>query len=234
MILLRSDASINKIGVYMNQREQLYQKLAGQKVWIPCTKQPDGSITLELLLNQKGEQYIPSFCNRKSGEGKIKGTLVEIDFTVLRHILLELPEQICGIVLEPFQENILFDRTALNSFDKAITGMDVRRHVHSEDLILEIPAHLPEGLINTLQGFFEKEENVNRAWILLAKEKAEDVPYLYFAVDYRGDRISLFPKLAEKIKPFMKPGERFELTEYGTGMERMSLKKALIYEKDKP
>ena len=68
MILLRPDASINKIGVYMNQREQLYQKLAGQKVWIPCTKQPDGSITLELLLNQKGEQYIPSFCNRKSGE----------------------------------------------------------------------------------------------------------------------------------------------------------------------
>ena len=94
MILLRPDASINKIGVYMNQREQLYQKLAGQKVWIPCTKQPDGSITLELLLNQKGEQYIPSFCNRKSGEGKIKGTLVEIDFTVLRHTLLELPEHL--------------------------------------------------------------------------------------------------------------------------------------------
>ena len=215
----------------MNQRETLYRRLAEQKVWVSCERQQNGNINLELLLNQKKESYIPAFFDRRSGEGKLRGTLVEIDFTVLRYSLLELPEQICGIVLEPFGENILFDRAALESFDKVTAGMDVRRHAHSQDLILEIPAQLPAGLTSALQIFFEREEAVNRAWIFLAKEQTAEPAHLYFAVDYRGNRISLFPKLAKIIEPFMKPGERFELTEYGSEMERMPLKKALIYEK---
>ncbi len=73
---------------------------------------------------------------------------------------------------------------------------------------------------------------VNRAWILLAKSDMEKFPHLMFAIDFYGSKIELFPKLAEVIKPFMKPGQQFELIEKGPALDEPEFAKAMVYKRE--
>ena len=108
-----------------------FRSLAGRLVCIPCKKQGGGNITLELLISSQGEKMIPAFFSKESQIGNIAPqTLAEIPFPMLRNILIELPEEISGIVIEPFTENIILNRKALAEYDSATQGMTVEKHDH--------------------------------------------------------------------------------------------------------
>ncbi len=218
----------------MKERTEFYKRLTGRKVWIPCAKNQDGGITLELLRNGKGEQYIPAFYSKESVMGNFhREKLVQIEFLTLRHVLLELPREVCGIVIEPFGENMLLDRKKLMEFDASTQGMSVNVHSHEDGLTLMAAGQLPSGLKRALQNFFAGEMGVNCAWILLAKGKAEKFPHLLVAVDFYGSKIQLFPKLAEVMKPFMKPSQQFELMEKTPFIDEKKFEKAVVYRRRK-
>ena len=61
-------------------KQAFYRELQGRQVFIPCRKQGDGNITLELLVSNQGEQMIPAFYARGSAKGKFdEASLVEAD-----------------------------------------------------------------------------------------------------------------------------------------------------------
>ena len=132
---------------------------------------------------------------------------------MLRNILIELPEEISGIVLEPFGENIPLDRKALADYDSAVHGMTVAKHDHSLRTIYRKADRLPDGLTAAVGRFAQGQIGINAVWALLAKNENERIPHLTFAIDFFGSKFDLFPQLAEVLKPFMQPGQTFELIE---------------------
>ena len=61
-------------------KQAFYRELQGRQVFIPCRKQGDENITLELLVSNQGEQMIPAFYERGSAKGKFdEASLVDAD-----------------------------------------------------------------------------------------------------------------------------------------------------------
>ena len=138
-------------------------------------------------------------------------SLVEFAFPTLRNIFIELPKEISGIVIEPFTENIILDRCALAAYDSATQGMTVQKREHSRNTTYRKVDILPSGLKNTLESSLSEQIGVNAVWALLAQDENEKIPHLTFVLDYFGSKFDLFPQLAEVLKPFMRPGQSFEL-----------------------
>ena len=212
--------------------KELFLELAGRKVWIPAHRVENNGITLELLADAVGRQYIPAFYSKTSDIGNFsEKNLVEIGFSQLRHILIDMSETVCGIVVEPFGENLPLDRKALMAYDSAVGGMSVERSHVTGRVGLAVPGRLPDGMKEGLRRFFEKQIGVNRVWALLAKPENEPQPHLCIMIDFFGNKVQLFPLVAEAVKPYMRPGERFELKPVGQGMDMKPLSKGLIYER---
>ena len=212
---------------------ELFNKLRYARVLIPCRKEENGSFQLELVVNAEGEPYIPAFYARTSNLGKFhEGSLLELEFRQLRNIMIELPEKICGIVIEPFGENVLLGRESLMAYDSAVQGMTVARNRHQGGVNLQPARSLPHGLTDALQNFFARQIGVNAAWVLLAQGENERMPHLMFMIDFYGSKFDLFPALAEVVKPYMKPGQQFELIERNPSIPLEKMKEALVYSRN--
>lgn len=133
--------------------------------------------------------------------------------------------------MEPFGENILLDRKALREYDSVTQGMSLERYAPSGRVGLAACSRLPKGMKASLQAFFEKQIGVNRAWALLAKPEQENQPHLCIMVDFIGSKVQLFPLLAEVVKPYMGPGERFELKPRLPQLDMNLFEAGLIYER---
>ena len=145
---------------------------------------------------------IPAFFSKESQIGNFDPqTLAEIPFTILRNILIELPEEISGIVIEPFTENIILNRKALAEYDSATQSMTVENHAQLQNTTYRRVDILPSGLTSAVGGFLQGQIGVNAVWALLAQNDNEKIPHLTFVIDYFGSKFDLFPKLAEVLKP---------------------------------
>ncbi len=215
----------------VQNKKTFYRALQGLSFFIPCARTEENEITLRLLMNGSGEQYVPAFFSTDSQIGDFPADeLVEFEFPKLRHIFVDLPKEICGLVIEPFDKNIIVNREGLSEYDSETQGMTVARHDHKGRTSLVTPRNLPKGLAEAVSEFCKGQIGVNEAWILLAQGENERIPHLMFAVDFYGSKLTLFPKLAEVIKPFMQPGQQFELIEKaGSWLDSKQAKECLVY-----
>ena len=77
---LRAAESEKTMDNTTQDKQAFYRELQGRQVFIPCRKQGDENITLELLVSNRGEQMIPAFYARGSAKGKFdEASLVEAD-----------------------------------------------------------------------------------------------------------------------------------------------------------
>lgn len=220
----------NKMEKNEADKKELYRKLQGMQLYVPCTIEKGGNITLELLMNNRGEQMIPAFVSKESDTGSFDSNrFTEFRFPMLRHILIELPQGISGIVIEPFGRNLILDRRALSEYDSYTQGMTVAQHDHQENTQYSKAGKLPDGLKRAVSEFLSQQIGVNAAWVFLAKNERETTTHLTFAVDFVGSKIDLFPKLAAVIRPYMKPGQSFELIEKNMRMTHILTHDTCIY-----
>lgn len=204
----------------IQNKKEFYETLRKAKLFIACKREESGNISLQLLTNNKGQQMIPAFFTKQSKTGNFdEENLVEIPFEQLRGILTELTNGIDGVVIEPFDKNIILDRNALSEYDSFTQGMTVTKQDHSESTSYYPATHLQNDMKIKIAEFLRTQIGVNAAWALFSKNENEKMPHLTFAVDFFGSKFDLFPKLAEVIKPFMRQGQSFELTEKNPNMQ---------------
>lgn len=206
--------------VKIQSKKEFYEMLRKAKIFIPCEQEESGNITLQLLTNNKGQHMIPVFFAKKSNTGNFdEEKLVEIAFEQLRGILTELTNGIDGVVIEPFEKNIILDRNALSEYDSITQGMTVTKNEHSESTAYYPATHLQNDMKLKVAEFLGTQIGVNAAWALFSKSEEEKIPHLTFVIDFFGSKFDLFPRLAEVIKPFMRQGQSFELTEKNPNMQ---------------
>ena len=103
-----------------------YRALQGIDLFVPCTAEHDEVLTIEVVRNDNGEVFVPAFFTQKSAKEHFADkTLAEFMFPQLREIVTKLPKQICGIVIEPFEKEIVIEKARFAEYDAFTKDTDL-------------------------------------------------------------------------------------------------------------
>lgn len=160
-----------------------------------------------------GETFLPAFSERTELE---KGPLEQrraaiYSFDDLKHTLLAGPQNLAGIVINPFGKAMVLRPSQIEQIDRVAQGMSVRRVWHEKGLRLLHPGSLPSGLEEGTKVFWSQRREVRRVYLMLAQRPEKPEPYWLFLIDFDGAESDLFPQAAQAIKGYMKRGVVFEL-----------------------
>nr|WP_315020840.1 enhanced serine sensitivity protein SseB C-terminal domain-containing protein [uncultured Aminipila sp.] len=193
---------------------EFFKKLNESVLWIPdaAEDQEEGPKNFALLMTGDGRKFVPAFLHKKSNLGRFRQEqLVEMPYSKLKYLIIDSMAEINGIVIAPFEENIVLDRKIMEIIDAQTMGMTLRREQHVGKIKLRKPETVPYGLEDTLMKFFKKNIEVESAWLLRAMSENEINEHWMLLIDFYGEKKHLFPLVADIMKPYMKPGEMFEL-----------------------
>ncbi len=192
-----------------------------------------GQVSFALIVSEDERKFIPAFFNSNSNLGGFsKESLRRIPYKELKHYVVDFKEKVHGIAIEPFGEPILVDFNIIEAADKCVTGMSVNPTAGGK-VRLSLPKHLPNGLKEALVGHFEKNINIEKAWLLYLEHIGLQKPHLTLILQFHGTKMEVFPNIAEIIKNYMKAGESFELVKKDNAMDEESIAPALIFERGK-
>lgn len=206
-------------------RRRFFQALKHARLLVPY--QGD-AMNVAALHNTEGEILLPVFTSqyeltRAHTAWDHTGTMTLDD---LKHILIDLPAEVTGVVLNPFGTALVLRRSQLLEIDREMEGMTLQRTDHPVPQILAPLKSYPAGIVEALRCFFAKNREVTRAWILAARPDYKTAPHKLFVIEFFGDRRMLFPQVAKVIEPFMKPGESFELMKADLALAREANEKS--------
>lgn len=198
-----------------NER-RFFSEIKNARFLVPCVPrsgQPAARNYPAVLGTQKGEHFLPAFTD--TGElGKWPYIIRKVSvftFDDLKHTILEHPQNLAGIAINPFGKVLLLRQNQIAQIDAATRGMSVQRVNHEGKLRLSRPKGIPPGLISSLKAFFSQRREVRLVYLLLAQGPEEPAPHWLFLIDFDGTESGLFPQVAEAVQPYMKQGESFEL-----------------------
>lgn len=184
-------------------------KLTGRNYLVPVMA--DGHL---ILLNSKNsKQLIPAFTNEEEfAKLNIEGVRPEVfSYDRLKGLVVDDPDHLNGIVVNPFGEKIILNQEAIEKIDRATRGMSVKRASHRGTVKLWQPSSYPEGMLETMEHCFEEQGGVRKAWLFFMQGEEEPAPHWMMMLEFDGDRKVVFPIVAKAMKPYMKAGESFEL-----------------------
>lgn len=170
------------------------------KYIVPYRDKPN---TIPLFNSKEGLKLIPVFSNfaafEKAPLPKDKATIMHFD--KINEIVKMSGGQIGGIVINPHGKSMIFRH---NGGDAPIKPQETKMRFMA-------PASVPENLVATLKNYFSECENVYAAYVLWAQKEEDLAPHIFLVVDFDGKKEEFFPKVAEAIKPCLKPGDNLEM-----------------------
>jgi hypothetical protein len=216
--------------------DKFFRKLMETVLWIPEVSEKTGGSrkSFALLMTADGRKFVPAFLNRKSNLGRFtEKQLIEFPYSRLKYLIIDSPAEINGIVIAPFEENMILDRRIMELIDIRIMGMSLRREDHRGKLRLGVPDLVPRGLPEALRNFFEQSMEVEAAWLVTAMQEQDKEAHWMLIIDFQGEKIELFPKVAEVMKRYMKQGALFELIGHNKAFDTSRFASAQVYRKSK-
>ena len=103
-----------------------YRALQGIDLFVPCAAESDEALTIEVVRSDSGEDFVPAFFTKKSAKEHFADkTLAKYTFPQLREIMTKLPKQIRGIVIEPFEKEIVIDKSRFAEYDAFTKDMEL-------------------------------------------------------------------------------------------------------------
>ncbi|WP_164914341.1 enhanced serine sensitivity protein SseB C-terminal domain-containing protein [Aminipila luticellarii] len=213
--------------------DQFFKELVKTELWIPRVPQAvDGNKKgFALLLTGEGRKFVPAFLDKEANIGRFqRENLVSMTYENLKYLIIDSPEKINGVALNPFDENILLDREVMELIDARTMGMTLKREEFQGKIMLRTPEVLPTGLKAALNCFFTEHRQIEAAWMIKAQREGESEDYWLLLMDFHGEKTKVFPQVAEVVKPYMKSGERFELVQKSSNFSTENMKQTQIYE----
>ncbi|WP_206460817.1 enhanced serine sensitivity protein SseB C-terminal domain-containing protein [Anaerovorax sp. IOR16] len=202
----------------MNE-ENFFKILKQSMFWVPVHKannEKDIKEKYNILTSPNGDYYLPAFFEKKDVcEFFSTYEIKYLSYDYLKHMIIDDAEILKGIVINPFKENIIITQALIYAVDEQIEGMTVNKEHHEGNVQLWQPTEIPKGLLRELKKFFEMHLEVHAAWLLKAQGQSQSEKHWLLLIDFYGDKKVLFPKIAETMRPFMKPTECFELMQAG-------------------
>lgn len=181
----------------------------GRSYLVPVRAKGD----IVLLQSNQGEYMIPAFTDEARAAKMMAENmrLEPLSYERLKGFVIDDPQNLNGIVIDPFTDNIILNHSAIEEIDRLSLGMAVKRTDHQGELKLGRPAKYPPGMLQALENHLKMQECVREAWLLVLQSETEKTPHWALIMDFDGDRKTVFPPAAKTMQPFMQPGTNFEL-----------------------
>ncbi|MEA5023435.1 hypothetical protein SDC9_21111 [bioreactor metagenome] len=195
---------------------RFFTAIKNARFLVPCTlkRTETGERMYPTTLNTPdGEKFLPAFSARGELDKRPleQGRVSIYSFDDLKHTMLADPQNLAGIVINPFGKAMVLRPSQIEQIDRAVQGMSVRRVWHEKGLRLLHPGSLPSGLAEGMKDFWHQRREVRRVYLILAQEPEKPEPHWLFLIDFDGAESDLFPQVAQAVKGYMKRGFAFEL-----------------------
>ncbi len=192
------------------------RELKNARLFILCNikrKEEVKGYSLAVLCTQNGEMFLPAFTSREelAKWPYEKSETAICSYDDLKHKVIDDPQKLSGIVINPFGKMLLLRLELIRQIDVKTEGMSFKRVEHGRNLRLYRPKQVSPGLAEEMKKFLKTHENVYKVYLLLAREPEDRKPHWLVLLDFDGEEAALFPTVARLIQPYMKPGDAFEL-----------------------
>ncbi len=158
------------------------------------------SIALLSIDNEQSEHFLMAFTDwdelKKWKQNHDQQTLV-LSYEDYQGIIIKNDSAYQGMVINPFGENIVLDRQML-----ANTRKNEQIIQKGESVMVGIPKEYPTDIVNKLKEYFEKMQNVEKAY-LLWMVRGKESSYL-LVLDSKVSPQQLFPLIGQICQPFLK------------------------------
>lgn len=172
------------------------------------TIKADTQIQLPMLTSMENENFYPAFTdweelNKWQQVGERPSTMM-FTFDDYAHMVLE-DENVQGIVINPFGENLILDRGMLEELrakkEMVTKGVAERKFADGEEVLLGEPNEYPEEMIRDIREYMNTKETIKKAWLRLMV-KGEEQSYL-LVVDFEGEESIVFSEIADVARPYL-------------------------------
>lgn len=227
---LKSVDEINKNSNKENQYK-MCEALYNLQLYVP-TKRTENITTNDFctLENENGQKFIPAFLYKDSDFGEFKFEQMQVmSYIDLKYYVIDAPESFAGIVINPFEENFVFDDKFVEIADSVIMGMTIQATKHEDKVIISKPESWNLKMINDLYKIFEGKNGVSTAWLFNSREESSEKPHITVLVDFEGEKVDLFPSLAAVMNKYLTPGDVFELMKKSQDSDTSNLDEVKIF-----
>ena len=168
----------------------------------------DTTIKFIHLSDDYGHNYIPAFTDwnelRKWNDAKNIRTLI-LSFNDYKNLVFSAESTFEGFVLNPFGNNILFDKDLIREVEDSVDEAK-----QGEAVMLGIPEKYPVQMIDALKEFLPSLVSVKSAYLLLMIRE-EDDKSLLLIVDTDGDYNNVFGKIADIAVNYLESDETLDI-----------------------
>lgn len=160
------------------------------------------TINFNIIENTANQQFFLSFTDwqelGKWNKGENQQTLI-LTFDDLAAMVLDKKGNSEGFVINPYGENIIFNKTMIEALredkERRAKGGVVEQVVKKDTTVqLGQPRIYPKEMVNAISNYLKKQKNVHAAYLQLMIKEGEQ-SYLVI-VDFTGDRRELFDGIA--------------------------------------
>lgn len=160
------------------------------------------TINFSIIENTANQQFFLAFTDWKElgkwHKGKNQQTLI-LTFDDLATMVLDKKGNSEGFVINPYGENIIFNktiiRTLLEEKERRSKGGVVEQVIKKDTTVqLGQPSIYPKEMVNAISNYLKKQKNVYAAYLQLMIKEGEQ-SYLVI-VDFTGDRREIFDGIA--------------------------------------
>lgn len=166
-------------------------------------------IAYPVLETQDGRQFLPAFTDweelRKWQNNAGQQTIIST-FDDLAGMVLNPDSFAVGFVLNPFGQNVTFDRELIASLkeQKALREQGIsQQQVEKETPVrLGQPKDYPQAMVEAVRAHLAERPEVRGAWLQLMEKEGEE-SYL-MVVDFTGDVSEVFGGIAQAARSHLK------------------------------
>lgn len=180
---------------------------------VPQHAQEDGTMGIATLRNAKHQSLIPAFTNAEQYQKWIVPTdePTPLSYERLKKLVVYSGKKLDGIVINPFDNGMLLLHNQINEIDIVVDGNQRDYIPRNGRISFYPPFATPYSFLETMIELFDFDSRIYRAWLMLSQAENEVMPRLTILADFDGERPDLYQNLLHVLRPFLKPGDRFEL-----------------------
>lgn len=155
------------------------------------------------IVGYDGDIYLPAFTSwAEVNKWRTEQDVKIISFTLEDYVYIFLGEEdMKGIVINPYGENLVIDKQQIMSMDNDSSGSD-------EIVKVGIPVNYPVKLVENLKRFMLSDTTISEAYLLLMVQGEEQSYLLVIATD--EDVNILYPRLSEVASKYLSADEAID------------------------
>ncbi|MBQ6554927.1 MAG: enhanced serine sensitivity protein SseB [Firmicutes bacterium] len=196
----------------------------------------DTRIGFPNLTGPDGHAYFPAFTNWEElrkwdavKEGDVKAMILSFD----DYYGMVMGSK-NGFVIDPFGGNLMLDNATIMQFkekkDMNTTGHTERIISEKTKVLIGDPAKYPTEMAEAIKAYAATDKRIKAIWLKLMRSGEEESFLL--AVDFSGDKDSVFAAIAKAATPYLPKGYFIDMVScYNTGIGTTAAKGKPLYKK---